>query len=85
MEEKIMKKRLLSFTLVLTAGLLAGCGNKVSQSDNAKETTKTIEQTETAKISNSEKALALINSFASGDTKIAEDYLKEIRDLLAKK
>lgn len=74
-----MKKKLLSLSLalVLIAGLLAGCGNKENQSGNSKETTKTTEQTETVEISNSEKALALINSFASGDTKVAEDYLKE--------
>ena len=68
-----MKKVIALFlTLAMMVGVLAGCGgttsNDASSTPDAAETTQ---QTQT------EKALALINTFATGDTETAASLLAE--------
>lgn len=79
-------KKLITLLLALTlvASMLAGCGN-TTNSDTSSEVPTTSAPAETpnpsnepaAKTGNIDKALALIGSFASGDTSIAMENLTE--------
>lgn len=69
---------LLTATLTMTA--LAGCSTSSNNADNtASSTSATTQETESTKIeqTQTEKALALIDTFATGDTDIAKELLAE--------
>ena len=74
---------LLTATLTMTA--LAGCSTSSNNADNtASSTSATTQETESTKTeqTKTEKALALIDTFATGDTDIAEhwDVMETIAD-----
>ena len=69
---------LLTATLTMTA--LAGCSTSSNNADNtASSTSATTQETESTKTeqTQTEKALALIDTFATGDTDIAKELLAE--------
>ena len=70
-----MKKLIaLLMTAALIMAVFAGCSNKANKDDSKTPDTsgtQQVEQTQT------EKALALINTFASGDTETAKNLLAE--------
>lgn len=69
---------LLTATLTMTA--LAGCSTSSNNADNtASSTSATTQETESTKTEQiqTEKALALIDTFATGDTDIAKELLAE--------
>lgn len=69
---------LLTVTLTMTA--LAGCSTSSNNADNtASSTSATTQETESTKTeqTQTEKALALIDTFATGDTDIAKELLAE--------
>ena len=69
---------LLTATLTMTA--LAGCSTSTNNADNtASSTSATTQETESTKTeqTQTEKALALIDTFATGDTDIAKELLAE--------
>lgn len=69
---------LLTATLTMTA--LAGCSTSSNNADNtASSTSVTTQETESTKTeqTQTEKALALIDTFATGDTDIAKELLAE--------
>ena len=69
---------LLTATLTMTA--LAGCSTSGNNADNtASSTSATTQETESTKTeqTQTEKALALIDTFATGDTDIAKELLAE--------
>ena len=69
---------LLTATLTMTA--LAGCSTSSNTADNtASSTSATTQETESTKTeqTQTEKALALIDTFATGDTDIAKELLAE--------
>ena len=76
---KTLKKATALFlSLTVAAGVLAGCGSTTDQeADTATPETSTTtpaQDTQTAE-SNVDKALALINTFATGDTETAAQLL----------
>ena len=78
---KTLKKATALFlSLTVAAGVLAGCGSTTDQeADTATPETSTTtpaQDTQTAE-SNVDKALALINTFATGDTETAAQLLDE--------
>lgn len=67
-------------TLILTVSLMAGCANNnngtsSTEPSSTPSTTPSTTEAPAPEPTNSEKALALINSFASGDTSAAKEYL----------
>lgn len=80
-------KKLITLLLALTlvTSMLAGCGNTANSTPTSSEVPTTSAPAETsnpsneplAKTGNIDKALALIESFASGDTSIAMENLTE--------
>ena len=78
---KTLKKATALFlSLTVAAGVLAGCGSTTDQeADTATPETSTTtpaQDTQTAE-SNVDKALALINTFATGDTDTARSLLSD--------
>lgn len=76
-----MKKLItLTLTLSMIGTALAGCGSNTKPSTSSTETTvpeSTVSTERVEEKTNIDTALALINSFASGDTSVAENTLTE--------
>lgn len=76
-----MKKLItLTLTLSMIGTALAGCGSNTKPSTSSTETTvpeSTVSTERVEEKTNIDTALALINSFASGDTSVAENNLTE--------
>lgn len=72
-----MKKIIAAFlSLALLTGVLAGCSNNTDTPSNNSSAPES-SSSEQAEQTNIDKALALINTFASGDTETARELLDE--------
>lgn len=75
-----MRKRIIFALLVTTVltTLLVGCGvNNETVTSTQEVASESADKESVAEVSNKDKALALINSFTSGDTAVADKYLAD--------
>ena len=72
-------KKFISSALALTliASVLAGCSSNTASTSDPGSPSSQVESNTQAEQTNTEKALALIGTFASGDTETARELLDE--------